>query len=145
MGELGPVLDTLRTIRKEGTWLEIVNLVVPTLNDDPSDIQQMCDWIRHELGADVPLHFSRFFPMYRLTSLPATPVITLEKAYAIAHASGLRYVYIGNVPGHNFNSTYCPACGKRLIHRIQYSVPQIAVRQGRCRFCGELIEGIWER
>jgi pyruvate formate lyase activating enzyme len=142
-GELEPILDTLRTIAKEGTWLEIVNLVVPTLNDQPNDIRRMCDWIREELGAHVPLHFSRFFPVYKLTGLPATPVSTLEKCHAIAHASGLRYVYIGNVPGHAFNSTYCPACGKRLIHRIQYTIGPFESQDGRCPECGETIEGSW--
>jgi len=143
MGKLEPVLNTLRTIAEEGTWLEIVNLVVPTFNDDPEDLRRMCEWIRDELGASVPLHYSRFFPMYRLTNLPATPVTTLEKAYTIARATGLRFVYIGNVPGHTFNSTFCPSCGKMLIQRVQYSVPHIAIKDGRCPYCGEAIEGIW--
>ncbi|MBA7700776.1 GTP 3',8-cyclase [subsurface metagenome] len=143
LGELAPVLDSLRIIKQEGVWLEVLNLVVPTLNDDPEEIRAMCAWIREELGDDVPLHFSRFFPQYRLTSLPSTPVETLEKAYAAAKEAGLKYVYIGNVPGHKYNSTFCPSCGETLIARIQFSVSQNQVTQGRCPFCGEPIPGFW--
>jgi pyruvate formate lyase activating enzyme len=142
-GTLEPVLNTLETIRRKDTWLEIVNLVVPTLNDDPKGIKRMCEWIRDTLGAGVPLHFSRFFPMYRLTDLPATPITTLERAHLIALEAGLEYVYIGNVPGHMHNSTYCPSCGKRLIHRVQYSISERHLKEGRCAFCGEAVEGVW--
>ena len=141
-GELAPVLDALEIIYREGTWLEIVNLVVPTLNDDPVDIQRMCEWISGNLGPEVPLHFSRFHPMYRLTDLPPTPVEMLEMAYEVAKDTGLKYVYIGNIPGHPCNSTYCPSCGERLIHRMQFSILQNIVDKGKCPFCGESIAGL---
>ena len=142
--ELEPVLRTLKIIKEEGVWLEIVNLVIPTLNDDPEDIRAMCEWIKENLGPDVPLHFTRFFPAYRLTNLPPTPIETLEMAREIAVDVGLRYVYIGNAPGHKYNSTFCPKCGKVLIHRIHFMVLENNIEEGRCRFCGYEIPGIWE-
>jgi len=105
---LEPVLAGLRVIRESGVHLEIVNLVIPTLNDSPDDLRELARWVVTELGPDVPLHFSRFYPQYRLTNLPPTPVETLEEARSIAMEEGARYVYVGNVPGHPAESTYCP-------------------------------------
>jgi pyruvate formate lyase activating enzyme len=141
--ELWPVLRTLENIRKVEKHLEIVNLVIPTLNDDLDDIRQMCVWIKENLGDKVPLHFTRFSPAYKLTNLPPTPVETLEAAAAIADEEGLQYVYIGNVPGHERNSTFCPTCGKAIISRIHFSVLSLDVEHGKCRFCGHEIPGIW--
>jgi pyruvate formate lyase activating enzyme len=140
---LEPVLRTLKIIRKENKWLEIVNLHIPTLNDNPKDIENMCLWIKENLGPDTPLHFSRFFPAYRLTTLPATPIPTLEKAYAIAKRCGLNYVTIGNAPGHKYNSTFCPECASNIIHRVHFSVLSNHIINGRCKFCGKDIPGIW--
>ncbi len=141
--ELEPVLQTLKTIKSYGRHLEIVNLVIPTLNDDPVDIKRMCLWIKTNLGKGVPLHFNRFFPNYKLTNLPPTPIETLERAHRIAKEEGLEYVYIGNVPGHEMNSTFCPKCKKKIIHRTHFSVSAKEVKNGKCRFCGYPIEGIW--
>ncbi len=141
---LDPVLQTLKVLKKEKAFFEIVNLVVPTLNDDPGDIKNMCVWIKKNLGENIPLHFSRFSPTYKLSNLPSTPVRTLETAINIAHESGLKYVYIGNVPGHKHNSTYCPRCEKRLIHRVHFSVLSNNLENGRCNSCGYQIHGIWE-
>ena len=143
LAELEPVLQTLKIIKKKGIWLEIVNLHIPTLNDDPQDVRRMCGWIKENLGKDVPLHFSRFSPAYQLTTLPATPIKKLEKAHKIAKEVGLEYVTIGNVPGHKYNSTFCPECGKRLIHRIHFHVLSNKIKDGKCRFCGHHIPGIW--
>jgi pyruvate formate lyase activating enzyme len=140
---LAPVQRTLKIIREQKKWLEIVNLVIPGLNDSPDDIKRMCLWIKEHLADDVPLHFSRFFPNYRLTNIPATPIITLEKAHQIARAAGLKYVTIGNVPGHKYNSTFCPQCQKRIIHRTHFQVIENNVKNGQCRFCGYPISGIW--
>lgn len=142
--ELEPVLRTLSIIKEEGVHLEIVNLVIPTLNDDLGDMGRMCEWIKENLGTDVPLHFTRFFPRYKMTHLPSTPIETLERAREIALEAGLKYVYIGNVPGHAANSTYCPKCGRRLIHRIHCTVLKNDAVGGRCKFCGERIPGVWE-
>jgi pyruvate formate lyase activating enzyme len=141
--ELKPVLRTLQIIKEEGVWLEIVNLVIPTLNDDIRDIWRMCEWIRKNLGTEVPLHFSRFYPAYRLTDLPATPIATLERAYEIARTVGIEYVTIGNVPGHRLNSTFCPNCGRFLIRRMHFQVIENNLENGQCRFCGKSIPGLW--
>jgi len=143
-GELRPVLETLKIIQEEGVHLEIINLVVPTLNDGEEEIRQMCQWILENLGPDVPLHFTRFTPMYRLQNLPPTPVETLERAREIAIEEGLHYVYIGNVPGHPGENTYCPKCGKLLIKRMGFYVVENHIVDGKCEYCGEPIPGVWE-
>ena len=141
--ELWPVLRTLENIRKSGKHLEIVNLVIPTKNDDLDDIRDMCVWIKENLGDEIPLHFTRFSPAYKLINLPPTPVETLEKAAAIADEEGLQYVYVGNVPGHERNSTFCPQCGERIISRMHFSVVSLDIEDGKCKFCGHEIPGIW--
>ncbi len=140
---LKPVLYSLLTVKRENVWLEIVNLVIPTLNDDLGMIDEMCSWIKENLGEDTPLHFTRFSPNYKLIHLPPTPISTLEDAYWIAKKNGLRYVYIGNVPGHIYNSTYCPSCNRRVIHRDHFEVFEINLVNGRCKFCNFSIQGIW--
>jgi pyruvate formate lyase activating enzyme len=140
---LEPVLRTLEQIHHGSAHLEIVNLMVPTLNDDLDDVRRMCHWIRDTLSEEVPLHFTRFHPAYKLTSLPPTPLGTLESAAQVADEEGLHYVYIGNYPGHHRNSTYCPACGKRIIGRVHFSVMSLDVVEGKCRFCGHPVPGIW--
>lgn len=140
---LKPVLESLITVKRSGTWLEVVNLVIPTLNDDPGMIDEMCRWMVENLGADTPLHFTRFFPNYKLTHLPATPVSTLESACEIAKKRDLRYVYIGNVPGHSRNSTFCPFCHRRVIHRTHFDVLEMEIVKGKCKFCQFSLQGIW--
>jgi pyruvate formate lyase activating enzyme len=140
---LKPVLESLKTVKKEKVWLEVVNLVIPTLNDDPKMMDEMCRWIKENLGQDTPLHFTRFHPDYKLAHLSPTPVSTLDKAYEIAKKNGLRYVYIGNVPGHTYNSTYCPSCNRNVIHRMHMDVVEMNVVDGKCRFCKSPIEGKW--
>ena len=141
---LKPVLESLLTVKKENVWLEIVNLVIPTLNDDPKMIDEMCRWIKENLGVDTPLHFTRFHPDYKLTHLSPTPVSTLESAYEIAKKNGLRYVYIGNVPGHIHNSTFCPFCNRKVIHRTNFDVLEMNVVNGRCKFCNTPLQGKWK-
>jgi pyruvate formate lyase activating enzyme len=143
-GSLAPVLRTLRILREEGVHLEITTLLVPGRNDDPEELRAMCRWIRESLGADVPLHFSRFHPQHKLQNLPPTPVERLEEARRIALEEGLEYVYIGNVPGHEANNTYCPACSAELIHRIGYSVEVRGLEDGRCSECGAVVDGVWQ-
>jgi len=141
-GRLRPVLDALVVLRQEGVWVEITNLVIPTLNDDPRELREMCRWIVKNLGPDVPLHFSRFFPYYKLKDLPPTPLETLKDARKIAQDAGIRYVYIGNVRT-DAESTTCHKCNKLLIERIGYFVKQNHVAGGKCRFCGTAIPGVW--
>jgi pyruvate formate lyase activating enzyme len=137
------VLETLKILKKEGVHLEITNLMIPTKNDDPSVIKEMCLWMKRELGADIPIHFSRFYPLYKLRSLPPTPISTLEKARAVALSVGLEYVYIGNVPGHEGENTFCPRCKKMIIQRKGYMVGEIHLKEGKCGYCGKPIPGIW--
>jgi pyruvate formate lyase activating enzyme len=140
---LKPVLDSLITVKRENVWLEIVNLVIPTVNDDWEMIDGMCRWIKENLGLDTPLHFTKFSPNYKLTHLPPTPISILESAYEIAKQNGLKYVYIGNVPGHIYNSTFCPSCNQRLIHRTHFDVLETNISSGKCKFCNYPIQGKW--
>ena len=142
-GELQPVLDTLVTIRKQGRWTEIVYLVVPTLNDGDKEFRDLARWIKSNVGSDVPIHFTRFHPLYLLKNLPPTPVETLERAKAIADAEGLQYVYVGNVPGHPAENTYCPKCHRLIIERAGFTVAQMHVRKGKCEYCQHVIPGVW--
>ncbi|HOD66419.1 MAG TPA: AmmeMemoRadiSam system radical SAM enzyme [candidate division Zixibacteria bacterium] len=140
-GELTPVLERLQQIRKAGLWLELVYLVVPTLNDSDAEFRELGQWVFRYLGADVPLHFSRFTPQYLLEHLPPTPVATLERAHAIAGAEGLRFVYVGNVPGHRAESTWCPGCGALVIERRGYRTSAAGLAGDRCVACGREIPG----
>ncbi len=143
-GYLDTVLETLKILKRSGVWLEITNLVIPTLNDDLEKLREMSLWIKENLGSDVPLHFSRFHPQYKLTSLTSTPVSTLDKARQIAMDSGLDFVYIGNVPGHMAENTYCPGCLKAVIERRGFTILSNNINpQGKCNFCGRPIPGIW--
>ena len=142
---LQPVLDALVTFREEGVWLEVTNLVIPTLNDDLAMIRRMAQWMVRELGEDTPLHLSRFQPMYRLRNLPPTPTETLERAREEAMDAGLDYVYVGNVPGHPAASTYCPRDGTLLIKRVGFTVTENHLLPGgRCPTCRHKIPGVWQ-
>ncbi|HIE38344.1 MAG TPA: AmmeMemoRadiSam system radical SAM enzyme [Anaerolineales bacterium] len=141
--ELGPVLEAIRIIYESGTHLEIVNLVVPTLNDDLNQLRALSRWVARDLSPDVPLHFTRFHPQYKLTNLPPTPVESLEKARAIALEEGVRFVYVGNVPGHPANTTYCPVCRRPIVVRQGFAVREYHLQGGACAYCGESIPGVW--
>ncbi len=143
-GELKPVQDALITLKEEGTHVEITNLIIPTLNDSESQIKKLCSWVYQNLGSEIPLHFSRFYPEYRLKNLPLTPLETLEKARNIALEKGHKFVYIGNVPGHEGENTYCPNCQKTLIKRFGYQILENNLIKGKCKFCGQIIPGIWK-
>lgn len=141
-GSLKPVLHSLVVLKEEGIWLEVTNLVIPTLNDNIKTIGEMSRWMLKNLGADVPLHFSRFLPNYKLNNLPPTPIETLTDARKAAMDAGLKFVYIGNIR-HEAENTFCPHCKKLLIERIGYFVRQNNISNGRCRFCGTVIPGVW--
>ncbi len=141
--EKEPVLNTLKTIESEGVWLEIVNLVLPGFNDDAEEIREMSTWIKEELNPEVPVHFSRFSPSYQMTDLSSTPVDTLETCRNIAMDEGLKHISIGNVPGHEANSSFCPDCGRKIIDRFHFSVNAINMENGSCQYCGSEIAGVW--
>ena len=143
-GELAPVLKALEIIREMGAWLEIVVLLIPTLNDSIAEIRDLSAWIHARLGPDVPVHFTRFHPTYRLTELPPTPVATLERAWKIARDAGLHYVYLGNVPGHPGENTNCPGCGTLLIRRMGFRILGNHLKDGACPKCLQKIPGVWE-
>jgi pyruvate formate lyase activating enzyme len=142
-GQLKPVLESLVTLRKMGKWTEIVYLVLPTLNDSDQEFRGLAQWIKTNLGADVPLHFTQFHPEYLMKNLPITPVPTLERAKAIADAEGLHYVYIGNVPGHPSQNTYCPKCRKMIVERVGFTASKVLIRKNSCPFCQHPIPGVW--
>ncbi|MDZ4165748.1 MAG: AmmeMemoRadiSam system radical SAM enzyme, partial [Smithellaceae bacterium] len=143
-GALAPVLESLKILKREKVHLEITNLVIPTKNDEMAGVKEMCLWIKNELGSDTPVHFSRFYPLYRLKGLPPTPVSTLDKVRAAALSAGLEYVYIGNIPGHVGENTFCPRCGHLIIKRTGFMVGEVRVKKGKCGNCGNPIPGIWE-
>jgi len=143
-GKLEPVLKTLQVIQELGVWLEIVVLLVPTLNDSAEEIRDLSRWVHETLGPDVPVHFTRFHPTYRLTDLPPTPVATLERSWKIGREAGLNYVYLGNVPGHPGENTVCPGCGEILIRRVGFRVIKNDLVKGACPKCKRKIPGVWE-
>jgi len=141
---LKPILDALVTFREEGVWQEVTNLVIPTLNDDLALIRRMARWHLDALGPETPLHFSRFQPMYRLQNLPPTPVEILVRARQEALDVGLQYVYIGNLFGHEAESTTCPRDGTLLVRRSGMRVLEYHLTDdGRCPTCRERIPGVW--
>jgi pyruvate formate lyase activating enzyme len=143
-GRLQPVLNTFKTLHAQGVHFEMTNLVVPGYVDDPDMVKRMCDWILTNVGTNYPLHFLRFFPRYKLDRLPPTPISTLEQLREIALAAGIRYVYLGNVPKHKGNNTYCHNCGKLLIQRLGYFIPTFNMAGSKCKFCDTTIPGVWE-
>ncbi|MCD6331970.1 MAG: AmmeMemoRadiSam system radical SAM enzyme [Bacteroidales bacterium] len=142
-GKLEPILETLKTLRDQGVWLEITNLIIPNWTDDMKTIKKMCQWLSDEGFNNYPLHFSRFHPQYKLTRLPSTPLQILTQARDIAKEAGLNYVYIGNVPGINGEDTYCPNCNKLLVQRRGFTVLQNHIEDGKCAFCKTPIAGVW--
>jgi pyruvate formate lyase activating enzyme len=142
-GELAPVLEAIKIIAKSKTWLEIVYLVIPTLNDGEDEVRRMARWIGAEVGPDIPVHFTRFYPMYLIKNLPPTPESTLDNLRRIALDEGLHYVYIGNIPGHEGENTFCARCGKAVIERNGYAILKNSLKRGQCSFCQNPVPGIW--
>jgi pyruvate formate lyase activating enzyme len=143
-GELQPVLNTLKTLRRRGVHLEIVTLLIPQKNDRPESLRAMCAWIRDELGPLTPVHFSRFYPLHKMKNHYPTPVSILEQAREAALNAGLKYVYLGNLPGHEAESTLCHSCGKLVIARRGYRVGETHLNHGACGHCGTALPGLWQ-
>jgi pyruvate formate lyase activating enzyme len=143
-GTVGPVQRNLVDAVAKGVHVEVINLIIPTLNDSQEDIRKLAKWVRTNLGSDIPLHFSRFFPQYKMQHLPPTPLETLDAARRIAMEEGLYYVYIGNIRSPEGENTYCPGCHKMLIKRQGYIVVQNNLKDGCCPVCGRKIYGVWK-
>ncbi len=140
---LAPVLESLKMLKQEGVWLEITNLIIPTLNDTEEDITKLIDWTLNNLGGKTPIHFTAFYPQHKLSHLPLTLPIILKKARKIALEKGIKYVYTGNVVDEEGNHTYCPKCGSLLIKRSLFSTTENNIKEGKCFSCNEKIEGVW--
>ena len=141
--ELAPVLNAITLAKEMGVWVEITNLIIPTINDDPVMIRRLCRWLYKNTGRETPLHFSRFAPRYKLKNLPPTPVETLFQARDIAMEVGLDYVYVGNIYSPLGENTHCPNCKKMLIKRIGFQVLEKHINRSRCKFCRTLIPGVF--
>ncbi|HQJ75634.1 MAG TPA: AmmeMemoRadiSam system radical SAM enzyme [Bacteroidota bacterium] len=142
-GELKPVLNSINLIKKSNVWLEIVYLVIPTLNDSEKEFKELSKWIKQNIGTDVPIHFTRFYPQYKLMNLPPTPIKTLNLAKEISESEGLKYVYVGNVPGNPGENTYCPKCKNVLIERTGYVIRSNKIKNNHCSFCNNYIPGVF--
>jgi pyruvate formate lyase activating enzyme len=142
-GTLRPVQDAIVAAKQAGVMVEITNLIIPTMNDSDEDLRSLARWIRENTGRDTPLHFSRFFPQYRMQNLPPTPAATLERARDIAADEGLHFVYVGNILSADGENTRCPHCGGLLIRRSRYTIIANHMRAGRCGYCGGEVYGLW--
>ncbi|RLE37586.1 AmmeMemoRadiSam system radical SAM enzyme [Candidatus Acetothermia bacterium] len=140
-GTLRPVLRSIERFHRAGVWVEVTTLVIPGMNDSDDDLRWIAEAI-YGISPAIPWHISRFYPAYRLRDVPPTPVATLRRAREIGKEVGLRYVYLGNVPGEG-ESTYCPHCGAKLIKRIGFAVVENRLQDGHCPKCGAPIDGVF--
>jgi len=137
---LQPILDAMKTMKRLDIWLEVTTLVIPGVNDDDGELKDAAEFVANELGVDMPWHISRFFPAYKMTDVPPTLVSTLQRAREIGLEAGLRYVYVGNVPGEE--NTTCHKCGRLLIRRVGFYAVKNYVRDGCCPYCGAPVAGV---
>jgi pyruvate formate lyase activating enzyme len=135
------ILDIAKKAKDRGIHVEIVTNVIPGFNDDDMELRGIASWIKKDLGPETPWHVTRFYPCLELSHLPPTPISALEKAQSIGKEEGLQYVYLGNVPGHEGENTYCPVCGELLIERYVFEIVQNRIRNGRCPTCEATVAG----
>ncbi|MEN6336728.1 MAG: AmmeMemoRadiSam system radical SAM enzyme [Phycisphaerales bacterium] len=139
---LQPVLDCIAYIAKNTRiWMEITTLLLPEQNDSDEELKKLAGFLVSEAGPDVPWHISRFYPQYKYTESEATPLETMRRAEEIGKAAGLRYVYLGNVPGEKSENTYCYNCGRMLIERMGYRIVANQIKNSKCPHCGTEIAG----
>ncbi len=136
------VLDTLRYMKQLGIWIEVTTLLIPTLNDNFTEVRDLARFIKEEIGPETPWHVSRFYPQYREQHLPPTEVSAIRKVREIGQEEGLYYVYTGNIPGDAGEKTYCPKCSHLLIDRMGYRIWKNVIQEGNCPKCGHAVEGI---
>ncbi|MEM0021098.1 MAG: AmmeMemoRadiSam system radical SAM enzyme [Fervidicoccaceae archaeon] len=132
-----PIYEFLKILKEKRIFIEITNLIVPRIGDNKGDLGKLASWIASELSEEVPFHLLRFYPSYKLTSLPPTEIEKLEELSVEARNAGLKHVYIGNVWGHPLESTRCPKCGNVVIEREGFFVKRnVLDEEGRCPYCG---------
>jgi len=141
--KLKPILEAIKEIKKTETHIELTNLLIPGYNDKPKQIEKLVNWVKNNLGTTTPLHFSAFYPTYKLLDTPPTPPSTLLKAKEIAKKQGLKYIYLGNTNLPDSGTTHCPKCKKQLIERTQFQVIKNKIKDNSCPFCDEKIDGIF--
>ena len=140
---VAPVLETLKILKKEKVWTEITSLLIPALNDSEKDIKKLVSWVEKNLGQKAVLHFTAFYPTYKLSNLPTASLETLKKARKMALDAGIKYVYTGNLQDEDGESTFCPNCKKLLIKRRIFSIIENNLKKGKCPKCNLKIEGFW--
>ena len=140
---LEPVLESLRKMKEMGIWVEITTLLIPSLNDTDKELEDIAGFIAG-LGKETPWHISRFHPQFKMLDTPATPVYSLHRAVEIGRQAGLKYVYCGNVPGDEGESTYCFNCRNRLIERYGFQIMSTDLNGNKCNRCGTELEGIFK-
>lgn len=140
--KLSGVLDSIRLHKKLGIWIELTTLIIPGHNDSDDELTSIARFIARELGNEVPWHVSAFYPTYKLLDAPPTSASTLARARQIGIEAGLRYVYVGNIPGLDGENTYCPTCHKTVIGRYGYKITEYNLKGGACSFCGSAVDGV---
>jgi len=138
---LQSILDAIRLYHELGVWVEVTTLVIPGVNDTEAELRQIAKFVR-SVGPEVPWHITQFYPAYKMGDVPPTPMATLSRAYDMGKAAGLRYVYLGNVPGAQGENSYCYGCGTLLIDRYGFYVRKNSIREDRCPECGVPIDGV---
>jgi pyruvate formate lyase activating enzyme len=139
--EFKGILEIAQRAKEFGMHVEVVTNIIPGFNDDERELRGIASWIRNTLGPEVPWHVTRFYPHLELSHLSPTPISTLKKAWLMGKEEGLWYVYLGNVPGHEWENTYCHACGELLIERYVFEIAKNKIMDGRCPKCKTLIPG----
>jgi len=132
---LEPVLEACKEYKNKGVYIEITYLVIPTKNDGIEDVKKFCRWVLEELGEMQPVHFTAFYPHYKMLDLPPTSLKKLMEIYNIAKREGLHYVYLGNVPHGAYENTYCHNCGNLLIERYGFSAKIVGLVGKKCNKC----------
>lgn len=141
--KLKGVLETLLLYKKLNIWIEITTLIIPGYNDSEEELRNIAKFIKNDLGDFVPWHVTAFYPTYKLTDAPRTPMSKLKKAWEIGKAEGLKFVYTGNIPDRDGESTYCPQCGNKLLDRMGFTIKKNNIKENHCIFCNYEIPGIW--
>jgi pyruvate formate lyase activating enzyme len=133
----------VRARRGWGMWVEVVTNIIPGINDDAATLKGIAAWLTQDLSRNTPWHLTRFHPAFHLQDLPGTPVHRLEAAYELARAAGVSFPYLGNVPGHPGENTYCPQCGRVVISRDIFTITAMRLTGGVCVHCGTPVPGVW--